>query len=77
MIKTNKFYKCPYKEPPVPIMDMHVHTSDRWLFIDLLHKVYGRATLQRDFRGERLKKNVSYSITGEGGDTIKNSEHAL
>ena len=51
MTKTKNFYKCPCKEPPVPIMDMHVHINERWFLIDLLHKVYGRATLKRDFRG--------------------------
>ena len=53
MIKTKKIYKRPYKEPPVLIMDMHVHSSERCLIIDLVHNVYGRATLPRDFRGER------------------------
>ena len=52
MIKTKKI-KYPYKETPVLIMDMHVHFNDRWFLIDLLRKVYGRATLPRDFSGER------------------------
>lgn len=66
MIKTKNVYKCPYKEPPVPIMDMHVHIRDRWLLIDLLHKVYGRATLPRDFRGEGIKKYLKV-LLGRGG----------
>ena len=65
MIKTKNFYKCPYKEPPVFIMDMHVYISERWLLIDLLNEVHGKAILPRDFRGERLKKYISYSIAEE------------
>ena len=53
MMKTKFFYKCPDKEPPVLIMDMHVNISERWFLNDLLHKVSGRATLPRDFRVER------------------------
>ena len=53
IIKTNKFYKCPYKKPPVLFMDIHVHISEKWFLIDVLHKAYGRATLPCDFRGER------------------------
>ena len=58
MIKTKKNYNCPYEDncPPVLIMDMHVHISERWFLIDLLHKVYGRAILPKDFRGEEEKK---------------------
>ena len=67
MIKTKNSYNCPYKEPPVPIIDKHAYISDRWFLIDLLHKVYGRATLPRDFREGRLKKYVSESIAGETG----------
>ena len=53
MATSKKFYKCPYKEPPdVLIMDMDVPISEKWFFIDLLHKVYG-TPLSRDFRGER------------------------
>ena len=53
MIKTKKFYKCPYKEPLVLIIDMHVHVSERWFLIDLLYEAYGRETLSRTlFRGE-------------------------
>ena len=65
MIKTKNFYERPCKEPAVLIMDMHVHIIKRRFLIDLLHKVYERATLPRDFRGERFKKYVSYSIAGE------------
>ena len=53
MIKTKNFYKCLCKKPPVLNMDMHVHISQRWFLIDLLQKVYGRATFHRDFEGER------------------------
>ena len=53
MIKTKIFYKCPYKEPPVLIMNIDVHISERWFLIDLLYKVYGGAILPRGFGGER------------------------
>ena len=65
MIKTKNFYKCPYKEPFVLIMDMHVHISEKWFLIDLLHKMYGRAILPRDFRGKREKKKP-YLIVMQG-----------
>ena len=70
-----KKIKCPYKEPPVFIMDMHVHISERWFLNDLLHKVYGRATPPRDIR--ELKKYISYSIAGKGKTQLISSEHAL
>ena len=48
-------------------MDIHAHISERWFLVDLLHKVYGRATLQRDFRGERyIYIYISCSIAGKG-----------
>ena len=53
MIKTKKNYKCPYKEPPVPMMDNYDHTRDSWLLIDFLHKVYVRATLPKEIIGGR------------------------
>ena len=53
MIEIKKTSKCPYKEPPVLVMNMNVHISEMWFLIDLLQKVYGRNTLPRDFRGER------------------------
>ena len=65
MIKAKNYYRYPYKEPPILIMDMHIHISERWILIDLVHKVYGEPPLPVDFRGER-KKYISYSITGEG-----------
>ena len=51
-MKTKTFYKCPYKEHPVLIMDMHVHISQKWFLIDLLRMVYEKATLPRNFRGK-------------------------
>ena len=49
MIKIKNFYKCPYKEPPALIMDMHAHISEKWFLIDILHKACGKATLPRNF----------------------------
>ena len=53
MIKTKNFYKCPYKELPIPNEDMRINIRERSFFIDLLYKAYGRVSLPRDFRGER------------------------
>ena len=66
MIKAKIFYKCSYKVPPVLIMDMHVHISERWFSIDLLHNVYGRAPFPRDFTGEREKIYLKV-LQGRGG----------
>ena len=40
---------------------------DRWLLIDLLHRVYGKATLSRDFREERDKKIYILKYCGAEG----------
>ena len=49
--KNKKNLQVSSKEPPVLIMDMHVHISERWFLIDALHKTYERATLPKDFKG--------------------------
>ena len=65
MITFKKILKCPYKEPPVLIMDMQVHISERWFLYDLLPKLYGRTTLSRDFRGEREKNKYLIALQGK------------
>ena len=65
MIKTKYFYKYPYKEPPVLIMDMHAHLVRSGS--SLIY--YTRRIEEPLFRGilkERDKKYVTYSIAGEG-----------
>ena len=76
MIRTKHFYKYPCKELSVLIMDMYVYISERWFIIAVLHKMFGRATLPRNFIGERLKKNIFYSIAGRGRTQLISPERA-
>ena len=67
--KKKEIIKCPYKEPPVPIMDMHVHISDSSALIIY----YTRCVEQPFFRGileTEIKKKMYLKVLQGRWDTV-------
>ena len=69
---------------------MHVHISEGWFLIDIVHKVHSQGTqltrlptqgtqepLLRLILEERDKVNISYSIEGEERTPKISSQHAI